>query len=634
MNIRSVLNGRADLCVTKALLHSLLHIITGNANLSSDSFKTLSFILNANNVELFLDSPLLDTLLNAIEEFLKDVSINHERDIRPGLRLIETLIIPKPQVHRSISNQILRPLVCLFRGYPFDVEGVIVFRILKIVHDILKRSSSICVSTFFSNAENSSDLDHLKKNLLEVDSRKILNEIRALNQAFNSSVAPKMRFRRQTPPNTIKAKLVDDDNKGSGVFSSPSVTNVRQQFSAPSTSKSVPPNLRRYDRSYAVAPSQNRYNPHSSSQVVNKPAVFRSFQKETDPRASTSTSQPVSGDKIVEDKPGEIFIRRSKKPIDINENDIFDKAIQLFHQTNINDDNEKGAEEKVEIAKVSESRKCLFDWMIDDDSDSSSDEANEGQTTQTDFEVSTELNKSHSRSDELTQPIDTTDADIDMEKLDRWNDDDVSAKTSLAKLPFEETVNVKKPTTPTCSQLTKNHILSVKQSVRVELCEAERFFEIDIGLLATQICGMLNTVNGGTIYLGVKRNGIIKGIRLDRKQKDKVFRNNGLSYSYFPFPGRDTSNHISLFQTRQLLDKVLCYHLFPRVAAASADIKFVEVVDHTYRDVPLSVIVVAVIGEVGAGEDPKYAVCSLPQYGVNGLYVRKGVDPDYNVKIR
>ena len=69
------------------------------------------------------------------------------------------------------------------------------------------------------------------------------------------------------------------------------------------------------------------------------------------------------------------------------------------------------------------------------------------------------------------------------------------------------------------------------------------------------------------------------------------------------------------------------------MAAASADIKFVEVVDHAYRDVPLSVVVVAVIGEVGAGEDPKYAVCSLPQYEVNGLYVRKGVDPDYNVKI-
>ena len=102
----------------------------------------------------------------------------------------------------------------------------------------------------------------------------------------------------------------------------------------------------------------------------------------------------------------------------------------------------------------------------------------------------------------------------------------------------------------------------------------------------------------------------------------------------FPFPDEKLLFIFSLFQTRQLLDKVLCYHLLPRVAAASADIKFVEVVDHTNRDVPLSVVVVAVTGEVEAGEDPKYAVCSLPQYEVNGLYVRRDADPDYNVKIR
>ena len=89
-----------------------------------------------------------------------------------------------------------------------------------------------------------------------------------------------------------------------------------------------------------------------------------------------------------------------------------------------------------------------------------------------------------------------------------------------------------------------------------------------------------------------------------------------------------------LFQTRQLLDKVLCYHLVPRVAAACADIKFVEVVDHSHRDVPLSVVEVTVRGEVGAGEEPKFAACSLPQHQANGHYVRRGADPEYNVKIR
>ena len=80
----------------------------------------------------------------------------------------------------------------------------------------------------------------------------------------------------------------------------------------------------------------------------------------------------------------------------------------------------------------------------------------------------------------------------------------------------------KKVKIPACPQLIKNQLLSVKPSARDELCEAERFFDIDVGFLTTQICGMLNTEAGGSIYLGVKQNRIIRGVRLDRKQKDKV----------------------------------------------------------------------------------------------------------------
>ena len=84
---------------------------------------------------------------------------------------------------------------------------------------------------------------------------------------------------------------------------------------------------------------------------------------------------------------------------------------------------------------------------------------------------------------------------------------------------------------------------------------------------------------------------------------------------------------------RQLLDKVLCYHLVPRVAAAAADIEFVEVVDHSHRDIPLCVVVITVRGEVGVGEDPKFAACSLSQHQLNGQYVREDAHPDYNVKV-
>ena len=171
MNIRSLVRGRSDICVTQNTIFSLLHLNTFRTNLASDSLQTLSFILTANNVDMLLGSSRdLCSLLNTMEDFLECVSKDSGRDIKPGLRLIETLISPKLQVHRSISNQILRPLVRLFRGYPFDIEGAVVSRILTIVRDILSKSSAICVSTFFSSAEISSDLDHLKKYLLEADS--------------------------------------------------------------------------------------------------------------------------------------------------------------------------------------------------------------------------------------------------------------------------------------------------------------------------------------------------------------------------------------------------------------------------------------------------------------------------------
>ena len=517
MNIRSLVKGRSDICVTETTLFSLLHLNTSSENLASDSFQTLSFILTAANVDILLGSSQhLCFLLNTIEDFLENVSKYSGRDITPGLRLIETLISPKLQVHRSISNQILRPLVRLFRGYPFDIEGEAVSRILKIVRDILSKSSPICVSTFFSSADISSDLDYLKKNLLEADSRTILKEIFALNHSFHPSVGPKMKLRRQASANTIKAKLVDDDNPSS---QSP-VKNRRQQFSAPAPTTSVPHPRRVSNRPPGMATSPKRHNPHSSSsQVLSQPAVFRSLHQEAGQEAPNPAL--VKGKEEV--KPGEIIFRRSKETTDINENDILEEAIQLFQRTNPytkNEETDAGGEIKVESPTVSQAGKGLFDWMIDDDSDSSTDENIQEQLKPTNIEVPTELN---SRIDEMNKD---QYADLDMEKLNQWNDDDVFAKTIQSQKPVEETFNGKKPDraeTPTCYRLTRNQLLSVKHSVRVELCEAERFFEIDVGFLATQICGMLNTVNGGRIFLGVKRNGIIKGVRLDWKQRDKVY---------------------------------------------------------------------------------------------------------------
>ena len=529
INIRSLVKGRADICITKAVLHSLLYLNTSKRNLSSESFQTLSFILTANNVETFLDSSRdLCSLLNAIEDFFENVSHHQDRDMRPGLRIIETLIFPKLQVHRSISNQILSPLVRIFRGYPFDVDGSVISRILKIIRDILSRSSSICVSTFFSNAENSSDLDHLRKNLLEVDLRTTLNDIFALHQAFNTSDASKMTFRKPAQRNTIKAKLVDDDNSSSVPPTSP-VRKRRQQFSKPGAWRSRPvPNLRNYfDRPPAMAKSTyyKQFNPHSRSLVGSQQSVFRSLQ----PEEETKAPKPVSISEKVENKPRDILIRRSKKLTDLNENEILDEAVELFQQTYLNkgekEANKMEIEPEVESSPtISGTRKCLFNWMIDGDSDScsSTNEDIKEQLKLTDIEVPTDTELRRHQGNSIDEQKEILVGDIKMEKPYLWNDDDVFTKTLETQKHVKERFIVKRPNIPTCPQLSKNHLLSVKHSIKAELCEAERFFEIDVGFLSSQICGMLNTVTGGSIYLGVKRNGVIKGIRLDRKQKDKV----------------------------------------------------------------------------------------------------------------
>ena len=54
------------------------------------------------------------------------------------------------------------------------------------------------------------------------------------------------------------------------------------------------------------------------------------------------------------------------------------------------------------------------------------------------------------------------------------------------------------------------------------------------------------------------------------------------------------SFYVFMFQTIQLLDK----------SAACADIKFVEVVELSFRNVRMSVVSVTIRGKVGAGEDP------------------------------
>lgn len=69
--------------------------------------------------------------------------------------------------------------------------------------------------------------------------------------------------------------------------------------------------------------------------------------------------------------------------------------------------------------------------------------------------------------------------------------------------------------------LTRDHTLNVKQGATVELLDVEKFYELtDRSLLSPVLCGFLNTRQGGKIFIGVKRCGLIRGIVLQRKKRD------------------------------------------------------------------------------------------------------------------
>ena len=505
MNIRSLVNGRADLVINKHVLRTLLHTRNSEkTHLSTNAFITLSFVLTTKNVQMLLESPRdLDGLLEALEE-----SLGYGMTIKPGLRIIETLISSQAQVPRSISAQLFPPLVKLSRYYPFDIDGSIIERILKIVRDILSHSSAICVTTFFSNKEFLSCLEYLKMNLLELKIRNILDEFLVLAQMQPSKPSNTHRLPIRKLDKIMKATLNQSCGSPSASSSVIPIQDKRPDNSGPDRSTPEPS---KSAASRMDNPKMRLNPPKSTLTITAEPVpVLRDFQLQT----------PEPFPEEVTNKPEEIIIHQAKSK-DNNENEVLEDAVRFSHQQYLPGDCDTDAVRADEASKpVTEARRGLLDWMIDSDSDSATEE----DTTCTD---STEPIAQGGELEKHVSSNETSVEDLDMEKLNQWNEDDALAKTKpKTSEPVDEKFSVKNNVKiPACAQLIKNQLLSVKPSARDELCEAERFFDIDVGFLTTQICGMLNTEAGGSIYLGVKQNRIIKGVRLDRKQKDKVLFN-------------------------------------------------------------------------------------------------------------
>jgi hypothetical protein len=155
--------------------------------------------------------------------------------------------------------------------------------------------------------------------------------------------------------------------------------------------------------------------------------------------------------------------------------------------------------------------------------------------------------------------------------------------------------------------LIRDYILSEKHSIGVELWDTERKLELDKNQLAVLICGFLNTQAGGTIYAGVKRNGLVRGIPLERKDRDNL---------------------------RQMLDRVLASMINPRVPPNIVDIDFVSVEDKSRPTCPYRLMVVMVKGQK-EGLDKVYMAHNLtPRAHVEeGAYVRRGNGPAFNIKL-
>eukprot|EP00092_Neocalanus_flemingeri_P037749 GFUD01041097.1.p1 GENE.GFUD01041097.1~~GFUD01041097.1.p1 ORF type:complete len:1056 (+),score=428.40 GFUD01041097.1:696-3863(+) len=155
--------------------------------------------------------------------------------------------------------------------------------------------------------------------------------------------------------------------------------------------------------------------------------------------------------------------------------------------------------------------------------------------------------------------------------------------------------------------LVRDYILSEKHSIGVELWDTERKQDLNNNQLAVLICGFLNTQAGGTIYAGVKRNGLVRGIPLERKDRDTM---------------------------RQMLDRVLASMINPRVPPNIVDIDFVSVEDKSRPSCPYRLLVVMVKGQ-SEGLDKVYMAHNLTTRSQveEGAYVRRGTGPVFNIKL-
>lgn len=228
------------------------------------------------------------------------------------------------------------------------------------------------------------------------------------------------------------------------------------------------------------------------------------------------------------------------KPVDDDNADVKDDVANNLPRWMVNDSESSSDDndEDEEVFKKNNeegAKEKLPAWMIASDSESDDDQATADQ--QLFHSSDSEANETHQKVQELLEESKASPPnssvkedkshrnevpeedggrgegkdDLDLD-LDGLNEDEGIPRMKTAPPPMRMQV----------TELTRDYVINMKQSLSTEMIMAEKFFDIDSGHLATVICAMLNSRVGGNIFIGVKTNGLIRGVKLDRHKRDKV----------------------------------------------------------------------------------------------------------------
>ena len=476
--------------------------------------------------------------------------------------------LPSP-ILKSLSEKCLPSIMIQFKKFPSNLSENVLKQLLNVVFLILSSSSTVFIITFFSKPNYWTDLDYLRKYVLSLQCREVLEKILDLDrrspesssqqrkhpEAFKASSLTNMlpqenpelpklnsdrlsRFKSHLVPNDKEIKVVrrtGDENENQTEILSEAIkmynssAYAQQETSEPSLSntkvKTQPTNLDEVSKENSRSrlhhvqcmEDLNGNQAEIHSEAINICSFGKHLQQQGVPAAyqeDFSSSTEERNPKSVEET-----FTESTSTMSSAFSSLKPETVKLNHECPHISSEESSFKEDVPDSLGGK----VLDWMRHDnkDSDSSVDDENEvldSDDSTDEVKESTDginLDGELLTRDELEVPIveqkKSVDNDLDLDTLDKLNDQEyIVAKDNSVPMKTEFGI------------LRRNFLLTRKHSATTELIEVERYRDIDSNILAKVICGMLNTSAGGTLYLGVKRNQLIKGIKLDRHQRDKV----------------------------------------------------------------------------------------------------------------